>query len=89
MARILDVNELLDLAKDIDLPDFDKHVSLMEQAAEVLTAAIADHLGIAHTGANWEPGFGGLCGVFEPKEDDQPLPEALKEYDTGGDWDIA
>jgi hypothetical protein len=88
MSKILDVNELLDLAQDIDLPHFEHHMQRLEEGARMLTAAIADHLDIAHTGADWERGFGGLCGVFKPKEEGQPMPEAMKEYDTGGDWDV-
>lgn len=88
MSRVLDVNELLDLAADAKLPNLSAHVTAMEAATTLLTAAIAEHLGIAHTGANWEPGFGGLCGVFQPKEEGQPLPAVMEEYDTGGDWEL-
>jgi hypothetical protein len=82
----MDVNELLGLAIECELPNCEEHVNAMEAAAEVLTAALADHLGIAHTGANFEPGFGGLCGVFHPKFKGQPMPPAMEDFDTGGDW---
>jgi hypothetical protein len=88
MSKILDVNELLDLAQDIELPHFDKHLYRLEEEVRMLTAAIADHLEISHTGANWERDFGGLCGVFKPRQIGQPIPKAMKEYDTGGDWEI-
>jgi hypothetical protein len=87
MSKILDVNELLELAIACELPSCEEQVSAMEAAATALTEALADHLGINHTGANFEPGFGGLCGVFQPKYKGQPMPPAMEDFDTGGDWE--
>ncbi len=87
MSKILDVNELLELAEDIKLPGLDELLANIEAAAENLTEAIAKHLDIRHTGADFERGFGGLCGVFKPKHEGQPMPEAMEEYDTEGDWE--
>lgn len=91
----LDPEELFQLAEDLrKQPGCDigeKFIAMaqrqMEEGMDILAEAIADRLGIVNRGTSLQIGFGGLCSTFCAKEEGQPLPDALKPYDPGGDWE--
>ena len=86
MAKVLTTDEMIDALNEIN-PDAasqfrDQLVTLADAVAEDL----ANQLGIATSGASnntWE----GTMAIFKPAHDGQPMPDVLKDYDEGGEWD--
>lgn len=89
MAKILDVNGLLDAASDLELPDLDKLRENLEHAATDLANALAAHLNIETSGANYEQGFGGLCASFYATSKNQACPDVIDNGDPEGDWSVS
>lgn len=87
MARILTVSELLEAAQIAELPNFEQHEAIMIAAMEHLAMDMAKHLGVVIHDVSNQPGMGGLCATYVPKEKDDPLPEAFEEFDQSGDWE--
>ena len=85
--KILDVNDLLDAAKSVDLPGFDKHLEAIEAAVDALAEDIAAHFQICHVSTAYEPGFGGLCAEFAPEYEGQECPDEIDEGDPDGEWE--
>ncbi|MPR10154.1 hypothetical protein [Microvirga tunisiensis] len=81
-----DVDSMLEAAQDAKLPSFEHHVVVVEGAANILAATIAEALGVVQTGATFQAGFGGTCAAFWPKTAKQPCPPVLRECDPSGDW---
>ena len=88
MAKILSVDDMLEAAMECGMPEYDLHVSALEQTAHELGAALAKHLDLRQGETSWEgKAMGGLCASFYPKHKGQACPEAIDNGDPGGDWD--
>lgn len=90
---ILNVNELLDAARDISEASPGKlHPATLEaleralvNAAGALAATLASAEGVALHSVDNQPGFGGLCAAFMPGEAGETS-DTLASYDQGGEW---
>lgn len=88
MSKVLDVNELLDVAEaTLTEKQYAKHRDRLEAAVQKLGDAVAKKLRIDCFDVSHQPGMGGLCASFKPDYSGQPMPEALEGVDEGGDWD--
>lgn len=88
--KILTIDEMLDLANESDMPDFNERMKDVEQAATKLAESIASHLGIRLNGpATFEGECGGTAAAFCPATPDQKCPPCLASRDMGGDWEYS
>lgn len=86
MAKILDINEMLEASRRLELPNHE----LMEQhivaAAEQLRQALQDHLGLeGGQTTSEELELHGVAGSFVG--DSTKWPELLADLDEGGELD--
>ena len=87
MAKILNIDDMLEAAENSEMPYLRMHVNQVEEAANSLARALAAHLNINVGTADWQgEAFGGTCAPFYPKFDGQPCPEEIDRGDEGGDW---
>ena len=87
MGKVLNVNDMLELAEEQRIPGHEKLIAKMEKVATELADAIAAHYGIAVTDdTDFQNGFGGLCATFVSAKKGQRCPKAIHEKDEGGDW---
>lgn len=87
MTKLLNLDEMLDCAKEIGLPDADMWAGQLEAIGSTMAAAIADKLGVIAGDASPEGvAFAGTCAPFNPAFEGQPCPDALDQFDPGGDW---
>ena len=84
MAHYLNAENILSVCKDLDLSNhYDALIAAMDAAAE----EIAKKLNIEVTApTSAEDGFGGLLVGFGPKDDKQPCPTEIIDYDEESDW---
>lgn len=88
MAKILNIDDMLEIASEIPLPDYEDHKAAIEMAATALARALAKHYGISTTFADFQgKAFAGTCAPFWGRYDGQPCPEPIDEADEGGDWE--
>lgn len=88
MSKILSIDNMLTIARDLELPDYDAFVEKAESVAGELAYAISQQLGVNCENANWMgEDMGGLCVVFRPTAEGQPCPAAIDEADSDGDWE--
>lgn len=86
--KILSIDNMIGAAEDSDLPDIERHVQAVEQAATELAEALAKHHGIGFQPATWEgEALAGCCAPFFPLTPNQPCPEPIDTRDEGGDWE--
>jgi hypothetical protein len=86
---ILPIDDMLEAARELKLRGYNDHVKALEDAADLLGKALAEHLDINFDYANWEgKEYGGLCGTFYPKNPEQPCPQVIRDGDKGGDWEM-
>ena len=89
MSKVLNIDDMLEVALDTNLPGSAVMVRRFEKLATGLQKRIAKHLKVTANplGATWEgKAFAGLCASFTPAAPDQTCPEVLDEADPGGDW---
>ena len=87
MTKLLNLDEMLDCAREIGLPEADVWAGQLEAIGSTMAACIADKLGVIAGDASAEGvAFAGTCAPFNPAFDDQPCPEALEMFDPEGDW---
>lgn len=92
---ILNVNDLLDAARDISDADPGKiHPSALDalqsaivNAAAALASQIAMAEGVTLRDVDYQPGFGGLCAEFTPGENGERS-DVLQSYDESGEWEF-
>lgn len=88
MAKILNINELLNVAIELKLPEADSLVRAAESVAHLAGMAIASHLEIDHDDAEHVPGFGGTCVVFLPRHEGQVCPAIIHDCDPSGEFTL-
>ncbi|WP_262267102.1 MULTISPECIES: hypothetical protein [Microvirga] len=87
MTKLLNLDEMLDCAKEIGLPQADIWAGELETIGSTMAAAIADKLGVIAGDASAEGvAFAGTCAPFNPAFEGQPCPDALDQFDPDGDW---
>jgi hypothetical protein len=87
MTKLLNLDEMLDCAKEIGLPQADAWAGELETIGSTMAAAIADKLGVVAGDATAEGvAFAGTCAPFNPAFEGQPCPDALDQFDPEGDW---
>lgn len=87
MTKLLNLDEMLECAKGIGLPDADMWAGQLESIGSTMAAAIADKLGVIAGDASAEGlAFAGTCAPFNPAFERQPCPDALDQFDPEGDW---
>lgn len=88
--KILNVDDMLEAARDSNLPNYEEHVMKLEAAATALGLNLARHLKIKmRNSARWNgKGFAGLCVAFEPIRKNQKCPEVIHDNDEDGDWEL-
>ena len=85
----LKVDEMLALAKQLDVPNLNRYVTMFESAGTLLGVAIEQKLGVCCTSAVMQDlSLGGLTMGFYPREDGQPCPPQLAQYDPLGDFQV-
>ncbi len=90
MTKLLNLDEMLDCAKEIGLADADTWAGQLEAIGSTMAAAIADKLGvIAGDAAAEGVAFAGTCAPFNPAFKEQLCPDALDQFDPEGDWEVA
>jgi hypothetical protein len=90
---ILNVNDLLDAARDISESSPGKiHPSTLDaleralvNAAGALASTLASAEGVTLKSVANERGFGGLCAEFTPGPNGETS-DTLQGYDAGGEW---
>lgn len=88
MSKILNLDDMIEIARDLDLPSYDALVGQAEEAAGAVAAAIASALGVNFEPATWEgAAFGGLCSTFRPAVEGQECPDAIQQGDSSGEWE--
>jgi len=88
MSKILNIDDMLEVAHELELPNYDALVAQAEAAAGEIGAAIATALGINFEPASWEgKPFGGLCMTFRPAIQGQECPELIDQSDSSGEWE--
>lgn len=87
--KLLNINDMLEAARDSKMPNFDGHKMALEGAADCLANQLAAHLKInKRRSATWrEKAFGGLLAAFAPKRQRQKCPKVIEEGDPEGDWE--
>lgn len=90
MTKLLNLDEMLDCAKEIGLPDADMWAGQLEAIGSTMAAGIADKLGVIAGDATAEGvAFAGTCAPFNPAFEGQPCPDDLDRFDPEGDWEVA
>lgn len=83
MSKLLNLDEMLECAERLNLPQSAKWKADLEQLGTTMAAAIADKLGVKAGDAHSEgPAFAGTCAGFFPATKGQECPSPLDEYDA-------
>ena len=86
MAKILDINEMLEASRRLELPNHELMEQRIVAAAEQLRQAIQDRLGLeGGSTSSEELELHGVAGSFTG--DPTKWPELLADLDEGGDLD--
>lgn len=87
MAKILNIDDMLEAAEQSNMPEFRAHADRLEDAASELALALAKHLKIEAGPAEWMGiGLAGLAATFNPTSEGQECPELIDECDPSGEW---
>lgn len=89
MSKLLNVDDMLEAARDAKLPTYNLRRRQIEAVAQFLGDDLAEFLDIAIAGkAEWQSGdFVGLFVSFGPKFKSQPCPSVIDENDPEGEWE--
>jgi hypothetical protein len=88
MSKILSVDDLLEIAQTLNLPNFDELKTRLELAADELAINVAASLGIHSESSSWQgKAFAGLTTTFRPSFEGQECPSLIHEADESGDWE--
>lgn len=83
MTKLLNLDELLECAERLKLPQAAQWKAYLERLGSTMAAHIAGNLGVASGDAHSEgPAFAGTCAAFFPAVKGQPCPSPLDEYDS-------
>lgn len=87
MTKLLSLDEMLDCAREMGLPEAALWAGQLESIGSTMAAGIADKLGVVSSDATAEGvAFAGTCARFSPAYEGQPCPEALEPFDPDADW---
>jgi hypothetical protein len=87
MSYLVNIDDMLNVARDIGLPQASDWKERLEALGTEMAQAIGTHLGINYGAAKHEPAaLGGTCANFYQKEPGQPLPECLGGLDDESGW---
>lgn len=87
MAKQLNLDELLECAQTLNLPDSDEWQTQLEALGTLMASKIAEALDVEAGEATFQgTGFAGTCAPFYPKFAGQECPSPLDEYDSE-EWD--
>lgn len=87
MTKLLTVDEMLDCARLLDLPERERFQKAIEELGTELAQIIAQRLDVKTGNANnEESAFGGTCAPFMPSRKCQPCPYPLNLFDRD-EWD--
>ncbi len=86
MSKILNIDDMLDIAVADGSPLMQALVTMCEASATALAEAIGAKFDIWVGEATHEGGFGGLCATFQPNTPEQACPKEIDEGDPGGEW---
>jgi hypothetical protein len=84
MSYTLRFDEMLEAARNSDMPNADIYVQAAEGAATALAQVLATHLGVKASRANLDLAI--LGAVFSPAYDGQAIPEELLYFDSEDEW---
>lgn len=84
----LTIDEMLEALQKANAARFAEMVDLVESTANIVASVVERHFEIEMlNAAAFEPGFGGTCANFGPKDDGiKACPEILAQFDPG-DWE--
>lgn len=83
MTKQLTLDEMLQLACDLALPNYGELRSEVEAVGTKMAAAIAAQLDVESGAATFEGlAFAGTCAPFYARDKDQPCPPPLQDYDA-------
>lgn len=83
MTKQLNIDEMLQLACDLGLPNYVALRSGVEAIGTKMAEAIATQLEVESGTATFEGlAFAGTCAPFYARDKDQPCPPPLQDYDT-------
>lgn len=89
MSKILNLDDMLSVLIEIGHPNAEHYKTTMESTGYLMSAAIAQHFGIAtHGSVEFEDGFGGTCASFKQKHDGQECPDEIHDRDVSGDFNF-
>jgi hypothetical protein len=90
MSKVLNVDDMLEVATQDNVKSAAYYVARFETLATNLAREIAKHHGIKihPLGATWEgAALAGLCASFQPRKGSKkPCPPSIDHADPGGDW---
>ncbi|MBB3268806.1 hypothetical protein FHW79_006482 [Azospirillum sp. OGB3] len=84
MAKIIDLDCLIQAARERGVPGVEECVRVIEEATSALAEEVAQRLGIVSTGATIDAG--GLLATFYATNASQPCPELIDAGDAEGEW---
>ena len=88
MSKQLSIDDMLEAARDSNLPLRDQFTDMAVSFADLLGEALARHLNIDVGCASAdEKAFGGVLVPFWPKDFGDPCPDVIHEGDKSGDWE--
>jgi hypothetical protein len=88
MAKILNLNDLLEAAAVLPESERQKLVELAQATVSVIAHRIADVLDVVCIDVSYQgSALGGLCASFSMKYDLQECPAELHDGDPAGDWE--
>lgn len=88
MAKIINLEEMLEIACDLKLPGYESLVLQAEAVASAVAESIATMLCVKAGPATWEgKAFAGLCARFHPAFISQACPTEIDQADSDGDWE--
>jgi hypothetical protein len=82
MSKLLNIDEMLDCAREAKMPGAEEFIKQVEAMATNLGQQLASHLGVKSGDAHFEGvAFAGTCVGFYQKTEGQKCPEPLTNYD--------
>lgn len=88
MSKVLSINDLLEIAQTLNLPNFDELRTKIEVATNELAINVAATLGVNAKESDWHgKAFGGLTTIIHPSYEGQECPQLIHEADIDGDWE--
>ena len=88
MAKCITVDEMLDIARQLDPVYAAQQIRIIEAFGTSLAEWIAEKAGVeASEAKNEEAELGGTAATFGPLNPGDPEPECFKYFDQGQDWE--